>query len=266
MGGFYRVVIRVLNVQNASVEVQYRANITSDNVMAALLTGGKTAVAARTPQRTSMAQSSAVPVTQTPAAYAPRATVSTPAPVAIPVQATPTPPPAPTLPPSQPTTYKVGDTGPAGGIIFYDKGNNSDDWQYLEAASRDAGSVVWGTKGHNVGKTGIEIGTGKQNTQIIINYMMEKGENHPAVQVCRQYNQGGYSDWFLPSKSELNLMYWNLKQQGKGNMASEWFWSSSQEGNYSAWTQRFNDGSQSSSQTFAGNKNDKYLVRAVRQF
>ena len=46
MGGFYRIMIRVLNVQNASVEVQYRTNIVSDHVVAALLTGGRTAAAA----------------------------------------------------------------------------------------------------------------------------------------------------------------------------------------------------------------------------
>jgi len=42
MGGFYRIVIRVLNVQNASVEVQYRSNIANDTVVAALLSGGRT--------------------------------------------------------------------------------------------------------------------------------------------------------------------------------------------------------------------------------
>jgi len=41
MGGFYRIVIRVLNVQNASVEVQYRANIVNDTVVTALLSGGR---------------------------------------------------------------------------------------------------------------------------------------------------------------------------------------------------------------------------------
>jgi hypothetical protein len=29
--------------------------------------------------------------------------------------------------------YKIGDTGPAGGIVFYDKGFVSDGWRYLEA-------------------------------------------------------------------------------------------------------------------------------------
>jgi len=30
--------------------------------------------------------------------------------------------------------YEIGDTGPAGGLIFYDKGYYSDGWRYLEAA------------------------------------------------------------------------------------------------------------------------------------
>ena len=48
MGGFYRIMIRVLNVQNASVEVQYRANIVNDHVVTALLSGGRTAGTAST--------------------------------------------------------------------------------------------------------------------------------------------------------------------------------------------------------------------------
>ncbi|GHU30912.1 hypothetical protein FACS1894172_04920 [Spirochaetia bacterium] len=30
--------------------------------------------------------------------------------------------------------YKIGDTGPAGGLIFYNKGDYSDGWRYLKAA------------------------------------------------------------------------------------------------------------------------------------
>ncbi|GHU33390.1 hypothetical protein FACS1894172_11810 [Spirochaetia bacterium] len=30
--------------------------------------------------------------------------------------------------------YVIGDTGPAGGLIFYDKGDYSDGWRYLEVA------------------------------------------------------------------------------------------------------------------------------------
>lgn len=35
------------------------------------------------------------------------------------------------------TEPKVGDTGPAGGIIFYDKGSYSNGWRFLEAAPSD---------------------------------------------------------------------------------------------------------------------------------
>jgi len=67
MGGFVRIMIRVLNVQNASVEVQYRANIISDTVTTALLTGGRTRVASTTPrQNTSSGSSSVAQVPQTP--------------------------------------------------------------------------------------------------------------------------------------------------------------------------------------------------------
>lgn len=37
-------------------------------------------------------------------------------------------------------------TGPAGGLIFYDKGSYSDGWRYLEAAPYDQSSdLTWGT-------------------------------------------------------------------------------------------------------------------------
>ena len=58
MGGFVRIMIRVLNVQNASVEVQYRANVASDAVTTALLTGGKKNVAVTTPRQTTSGGSS----------------------------------------------------------------------------------------------------------------------------------------------------------------------------------------------------------------
>jgi TolB-like protein len=69
MGGFQRIVIRVLNVQNASVEVQYRANIINDAIVAALLTGGKSGGMATSPQRVSSGSSSyTVPAAPSPVA------------------------------------------------------------------------------------------------------------------------------------------------------------------------------------------------------
>jgi len=57
-----------------------------------------------------------------------------PAPVST---ATTTPAPTPTPAPA-PRIYQIGDTGPAGGIVFYDRGFISDGWRYLEATPASA--------------------------------------------------------------------------------------------------------------------------------
>jgi hypothetical protein len=157
-------------------------------------------------------------------------------------------------------TYKVGDKGPAGGLIFYDKGYSSDGWQYLEAASRDAPTAHWGP---NVDGTREGIGTGKQNTMLIV----RTDETGTAAHRCREYRQGGYDDWFLPSKDELNLMYQELKQKGLGGFSNAEYWSSSAESTgYGAWNQRFRDGHQERGSYVSGYKNNTFAVRPVRAF
>jgi len=70
--------------------------------------------------------------------------------------------------------YAIGDTGPAGGIIFYDKGYWGIDedyhWRYLEAAPATAEfSSVWGLFETEVSGTDTSIGSGQQNTDILVN-------------------------------------------------------------------------------------------------
>ncbi len=36
-------------------------------------------------------------------------------------------------------------------------------------------------------------------------------DNHPAAQFCRSLNINGYTDWYLPSRDELEVCYRNLK-------------------------------------------------------
>ncbi|MCL2187085.1 MAG: hypothetical protein FWB86_14735, partial [Treponema sp.] len=65
-------------------------------------------------------------------------------------------------------TYKIGDTGPAGGIVFYDKGNTDGGWRYLEAAPASSEfSAEWGLAYFSL-KTDPEIGTGRRNTALIV--------------------------------------------------------------------------------------------------
>ena len=71
----------------------------------------------------------------------------------------------------------------------------------------------------------------------------------------------GYSDWYLPTADELNLVYMNLRKIGKisGNSIH---WSSSMYPDGDVKTQRFSDGYQS----YTENKNTALSVRAIRVF
>ena len=89
-----------------------------------------------------------------------------------------------------------------------------------------------------------------------------------AAELCLFLTLGGYSDWYLPSKYELNLMYRNIGQGnalGLGNVggfASTYYWSSTEIDNFFAWIQYFNDGNQIGSIKLNGDFN----VRSVRAF
>ncbi len=85
--------------------------------------------------------------------------------------------------------YVVGDTGPSGGLIFYDKGSYSDGWQYLEAAPYgwyNGGAdprVQWGAQGLNYtvipSATNTAVGTGEVNTVNIVSYHDSLGTLYP---------------------------------------------------------------------------------------
>ena len=154
-------------------------------------------------------------------------------------------------------TYEVGDKGPAGGWIFYDcdldnASGNADGlessicgWRYLEAAPIDLMKSTWGDDGFYGTKT--DIGTGESNTLTISIEASEVRKNNAAI-VCDSFTYGGYSDWFLPSKDELNLMYVNLLKAGLGGFEAKNYWSSSADvfSDNHAWAQNFGTGKQNS--------------------
>ncbi|MDB4090928.1 DUF1566 domain-containing protein [Crocinitomicaceae bacterium] len=89
-----------------------------------------------------------------------------------------------------------------------------------------------------------------------------------AAELCLDLNLGGYSDWYLPSKYELNLMYRNIGQGnalGLGNVggfASNFYWSSTEFGFSNAWFQDFGSGYQYNFYVKSNFNN----VRSVRAF
>lgn len=156
-------------------------------------------------------------------------------------------------------TYKIGDKGPADGWIFYDKGEYSDGWRYLEAAPEDQSEEAkWGCYEKSIGAKSTAIGKGKANTAAIIKNC---GEAEIAAKLCTAYRGGGKSDWFLPSKEELYMMYKNLHKNGFGGFAVNYYWNSSEYNDNNAWGLNFRGGYQYSSAKYY-----PVRIRAVRAF
>jgi len=45
--------------------------------------------------------------------------------------------------------------------------------------------------------------------------------DHPAAQFCKGLSIGGYSDWYLPAKNEMQVCYFNLKPTTSNNSTSD---------------------------------------------
>jgi hypothetical protein len=102
--------------------------------------------------------------------------------------------------------------------VFYDKGDYSGGWRYLEAAPGDIGMAKWG-RAQNI-ETGRDFGDGLENTRRVVRAMEQAGVNDTAAQLCAAYSCGGLKDWFLPSASELRVLAANLTFIRTGTWAS----------------------------------------------
>ena len=182
-------------------------------------------------------------------------------------------PPAQTEPiQSSPSSYSVGMKGPAGGIIFYDKGEPSDGWRYLEVAPQGAEMTkMWAPNNEmtaSVFDVDDEIGRGEDYTGKIVrtyaNTTSGSSMNDYAAQACESLSYGGFNDWFLPSHAELVEIYNKVHKEGLGGFARDLYWSSTEwkDGSNSyAYYLNFDDGSQ-----YVSSKMDSLKVRPVRAF
>ena len=153
----------------------------------------------------------------------------------------------------------VGDTY-EGGIIFYLDGNGGG----LIAAPTDQATVNdfpdWGCVGTTIsGADGLILGTGAQNTIDIENGCTTSGT---AADICSNLVLDGFSDWFLPSIGELEIMYLNIGTGlNIGNFVSTKYWSSTEKDETYAWSWEFSSGYQD----YNSKTSNKY-VRAIRAF
>jgi hypothetical protein len=117
--------------------------------------------------------------------------------------------------------------------------------------------------------------SGKLANGGIIVYTDEKGEHglvcsnndlgnanwNSAKQLCDNYNEAGFSDWRLPTKDELQLIYLLLHRRKIGGFADNYYWSSTDDYSNYAWRQYGSSGDQTSL-----SKDGSCNVRAVRAF
>ncbi len=131
--------------------------------------------------------------------------------------------------------YEVGDIGPAGGFIFYDKGYSSSGWRYLSAAPRGwyggttDPTAPWGGYGVTTGATSQSYGAGLENTNLIVATL---GSGTYAAKLCADYsntvNGVTYSDWFLPGGDALFKLAYYYHHSYYANMDSVYYWSSTE--------------------------------------
>ena len=108
------------------------------------------------------------------------------------------------------------------------------------------------------GATGTALGTGFSNTNMIMAIQGTPFTSY-AAGVARAYDGGGRTDWYLPSKDELNKLF--LHKGAIGGFGPHYYWSSSEADANTAWNQAFDLSSQ-----YANPKSSPSYVRAVRTF
>ena len=161
-----------------------------------------------------------------------------------------------------------------GGVVFYIAPTPTDldgdgilDRGLVCAIQDQSTSIQW-YNGMNTttGATATALGTGSANTTAIITNQGTATDY--AAKLARAYSGGGFDDWFLPSKDELNEMYINKAAinttavaNGGAIFSTNSYWSSTEDDNGYVWIQYFDYGSQ-----FTIGKSATVSVRAVRAF
>jgi hypothetical protein len=171
-------------------------------------------------------------------------------------------------------TCAIGNVAPGGGYVFYVSPTVinvatgiSSGGIYLATAPRTWGgtaadpNATWGCSGTNISGTSSDVGSGAENTRLINAGCATAGI---ASRLAADSTAEDFTDWFVPSIGELNLIYSNLKVNSLSNLDGTGYWSSTQNATNpttSGVSQDFSMGA--SGQT---NKGNNPSVRPIRAF
>ena len=142
-----------------------------------------------------------------------------------------------------------------GGIVFFTTENGT---HGLIAATADFEIPFSWYNGVSITTKSFDTNlfSGAFNTKKIISL---QGNGIYAAEACANYREGGYYDWYLPSRDALNLLFLN---KGKlGHFKNENYWSSTEYNTQKAICISFHNGSENSDLKYA-----QYFIRPVRSF
>jgi hypothetical protein len=173
----------------------------------------------------------------------------------------------------------VGDVGPGGGTVVFTAGSGST--TYMEVAPQNwyastEAAFRWCYPQTNTlaGASGTGVGSGRSNTSAMRTLCTSNGAAYWVNYKNSNGGVGGKTDWFIPSKAELNYvcLYARRLSESEGTctggtlrsgFVNASYWSSSEFDQNRAWYQNFANGGQA---YVDGLKGTSVYVRPVRFF
>ncbi|MBN2651654.1 MAG: InlB B-repeat-containing protein [Spirochaetales bacterium] len=161
-----------------------------------------------------------------------------------------------------PQWTSLGALSTRGGVVFYDKGEVTNGWQYLEAAPYDVRLVkdlgfgnIWG-ESILCSANNDFLSSGRFNTFKIFS-------NDRSTRSIDSI--GSFSDWYIPSKTEIELLY-EKKSIFENILSFDKFkdgiyWTSTEISATEAWAFDFRSG-----KAIKADKKSRFLLRPIRAF
>ncbi len=131
--------------------------------------------------------------------------------------------------------YTLGDTGPAGGVVFIVNSNQSLSWKYMEVRLDKKVLITFSPAESDVYSfdLGSDIGTGRANTTAVRDYYEERyHDTNYAAYYCDTlsvvHEGETFSDWFLPSDDEVRDLFDNFLFDSGDRFNDTKVWTSTQ--------------------------------------
>jgi hypothetical protein len=156
--------------------------------------------------------------------------------------------------------FEVG-SNVGGGVIF-----NIDEQtrKYFVVSKHNLEICTWSKHWlqMNIQASATSLVDGKFNTKQIISVLGDKGKY--AAKISADYDGGGFNDWFLPAKEQLNKL-WEIRSQWNSYDLNfnKIYWSSTENSISSAWAQGIYDNYKPNQRVL--DKYNRVFVRPIRE-